>query len=54
MNIGIFFGWCNVLIAKPEAKAILDAIDKFKVSLIPGVPTLFNVMINYRILKSIA
>ena len=51
MNIGIFFGWCNVLIAKPEAKAILDAIDRFKVSLIPGVPTLFNVMINYPDIK---
>ena len=47
MNMGIFFGWCNVLIAKPEPKAILEAIDKFKVSLIPGVPTLFSVMINY-------
>jgi long-chain acyl-CoA synthetase len=51
MNLGIFFGWCNVLIAKPEAKAILDAIDKFNISLIAGVPTLFNLLINHPDIK---
>jgi long-chain acyl-CoA synthetase len=47
MNMAVFHGWCNVLIPKPEAKAILDAVDKYGVTLIPGVPTLFNAMINY-------
>ncbi len=47
MNMSIFNGWCNVLIPKPEARAILDAVDKYKVTFIPGVPTLFNAMINY-------
>ncbi|MDQ7782751.1 MAG: long-chain fatty acid--CoA ligase [Desulfomonilaceae bacterium] len=46
MNMSIFYGWCDVLIAKPEAKAILESVDKYKVSFIPGVPTLFNAMIN--------
>lgn len=47
MNMGALHGWCVVLIPKPEVKAILDAVDKHKVSFIPGVPTLFNSMINY-------
>ncbi len=36
-----------MLIAKPEAKPILAAVDKHKVTLIPGVPTLFNAIINH-------
>jgi long-chain acyl-CoA synthetase len=51
MNLGIFFGWCNVLIPKPDATAILDAVHKFKVSVIPGVPTLFNLLINHPDIK---
>ena len=47
LNMSIFNGWCNVLIPKPEARAILEAVDKYKVTFIPGVPTLFNAMINY-------
>ena len=47
LNMSIFYGWCDVLIAKPEAGAILKAVEKHKVTFIPGVPTLFNAMINY-------
>ncbi|MBI5568477.1 MAG: long-chain fatty acid--CoA ligase [Desulfomonile tiedjei] len=47
MNMSIVHGWANVLIAKPEAKAILEAVHKQRVTFIPGVPTLFNAMINY-------
>jgi long-chain acyl-CoA synthetase len=47
MIMSVFYGWCNILIAKPEAKAILEAVHKYKVSFIPGVPTLFNAMINF-------
>jgi long-chain acyl-CoA synthetase len=47
MNMCIFYGWCDVLIPKPEAKAILAAVDKYKVTFIPGVPTLFNAIINH-------
>ncbi len=47
LNMSIFYGWCNVLIPKPEAHAILEAVHKYKVTFIPGVPTLFNAMINY-------
>ncbi len=47
MNMSIYYGWQNVLIPKPEATAILEAVDKYKVTFIPGVPTLFNAMINH-------
>jgi long-chain acyl-CoA synthetase len=51
MNMSIFYGWLNVLIPKPEALAILKAVDKYKVTFIPGVPTLFNAMINHPAIK---
>lgn len=51
LNLGVFYGWSIVLIPKPEAKAILDAVDKYEVTLIPGVPTLFNAMINHPDIK---
>jgi long-chain acyl-CoA synthetase len=47
MLMSVFYGWCDVLIPKPEARAILEAVDKYKVTFIPGVPTLFNAMINH-------
>jgi long-chain acyl-CoA synthetase len=47
LNMSILYGWNTVLIAKPEAQAILDAVDKYRVTLIPGVPTLFNAIINH-------
>ncbi len=51
MIMSIFYGWCNVLIPKPEARAILEAVDNYKVTFIPGVPTLFNAMINHPEIK---
>jgi long-chain acyl-CoA synthetase len=47
LNMSVLRGWCNVVIPKPEAKTILDAIQKYRVSIIPGVPTLFNALINH-------
>lgn len=52
MNISIYYGWANVLIPKPEPKAILDAIQKYKASFMPAVPTLYNGLINYPDLKN--
>jgi long-chain acyl-CoA synthetase len=51
LHLSVQYGWLNVLIPKPEAKAILDAIQKYRVTLIPGVPTLFNSLINYPDIK---
>jgi long-chain acyl-CoA synthetase len=47
LNMAILYGWSTFLIAKPEAKPILEAVDKYNVTLIPGVPTLFNAIINH-------
>ncbi len=47
MIMSVMYGWCNVLIPKPEARAILEAVDKYKVTFIPGVPTLFNAIIHH-------
>jgi long-chain acyl-CoA synthetase len=51
MIMSVFYGWCNVLIPKPEARAILEAVHKYKVTFIPGVPTLFNALINHPEIK---
>ena len=52
MNIGIFHGYADVLIPKPEAKPILEAIHKHKATYMPAVPTLYNGMINFPELKN--
>lgn len=46
MNMCIFAGFTNVLIPRPEAKTILQAIHKEQVTLFPGVPTMFIGMLN--------
>jgi long-chain acyl-CoA synthetase len=51
MNVCIWNGWGNVLIAKPEPKAILEAIHKCKATYMPAVPTLYNGLINFPRLK---
>ena len=52
MNIGVFHGYADVLIPKPEPKPILEAIDKYKATYLPAVPTLYNGMINFPELKN--
>lgn len=51
MNMSIFSGYGIVLIPQPEAKAILEAIQKYKATYMPAVPTLYNAMINFPELK---
>ncbi|MBI4963193.1 MAG: long-chain fatty acid--CoA ligase [Desulfomonile tiedjei] len=51
MNVAIYHGYANILIPKPEPKPILEAIDKYKATFIPAVPTLYNGMINFPELK---
>jgi len=46
MNMCVSAGFANVLIPRPEAGAILKAIDKERVTLFPGVPTMFIGMLN--------
>jgi long-chain acyl-CoA synthetase len=51
MNTALFYGYGNVLIPKPEPQSILEAIQKYKATFIPAVPTLYNGMINFPGLK---
>jgi long-chain acyl-CoA synthetase len=51
MNMAIFYAWADVLIPKPEPKAILEAISKNKATYMPAVPTLYNGLINFPDLK---
>ncbi|MCL5124577.1 MAG: long-chain fatty acid--CoA ligase [Deltaproteobacteria bacterium] len=51
MNMAIYYGYADILIPKPEPKVILEAIQKYKATYIPAVPTLYNGMINFPELK---
>lgn len=42
MNSCILMGWSNILIPKPESKAVLDAILKYKATIVPAVPTIYT------------
>jgi long-chain acyl-CoA synthetase len=41
MNLAIFFGWGNVLVPKPQATQLLEAIAKYRPSFAPMVPTMY-------------
>ena len=47
MNFGIWNGWAGAFIPKPEAQPILEAIDKYKLSFLPAVPTMFIGMLQH-------
>jgi len=51
MNMAVFYAWADVLVPKPEPKAILEAISKNKATYMPAVPTLYNGLINFPDLK---
>ena len=41
MNLAIYFGWGNVLVPKPQAPQLLEAITKYKPTFAPLVPTMY-------------
>jgi long-chain acyl-CoA synthetase len=41
MNLAIFLGWGNVLVPKPQAPQLLEAIAKYRPSFAPLVPTMY-------------
>ncbi len=41
MNLAIFFGWGNILVPKPQAPQLLEAIAKHKPTFVPLVPTMY-------------
>jgi long-chain acyl-CoA synthetase len=41
MNLAVRLAWTNVLVPKPQAEPLLEAISKFKVTFAPLVPTMY-------------
>ncbi len=41
MNLAIYFGWGDVLVPKPQAPQLLEAIAKFRPTFAPLVPTMY-------------
>jgi long-chain acyl-CoA synthetase len=41
MNLAIFKGWGNILVPKPQPSQLIEAIDKFKPTFAPLVPTMY-------------
>lgn len=41
MNICVLSGWTDVLVPRPEPRAVLDMIVKFRPTIVPAVPTLY-------------
>lgn len=41
MNLAIFLGWGDILVPKPQAPQLLEAISKFKPTFAPLVPTMY-------------
>lgn len=46
LNIGVFYGYTDVLVPLPEPKNILDAMSNGKATFIPALPTLYNAVAN--------
>ena len=46
MNMSIFSGWTNILIPRPEPKGIIDALKKYRPTFLPGVPTIYQGLLN--------
>ena len=51
MNFSIVKGWTNILIAKPQAKELLETIHHYKPTFTPLVPTMFINMLNHPDIK---
>jgi len=51
LNIGIFYGFGDVLIPLPEPKSILEGIHDYKATFIPTLPTIYTAIINDPALK---
>jgi long-chain acyl-CoA synthetase len=51
MNFSVYRGWTQVLVPKPQPEPLLEAIQNFKPSFAPLVPTMYIGMLNHPDLK---
>jgi long-chain acyl-CoA synthetase len=47
MNLAIYMGWGNILIPKPQPEPLIRAIQKFKPTFAPLVPTMYIGILNH-------
>ena len=47
MNFAITKGWTNILVPKPQPAPLLEAMEKFKPTVAPLVPTMFIGILNH-------
>jgi long-chain acyl-CoA synthetase len=47
MNLAIYLGWGNILIPKPQPEPLILAIQKFKPTFAPLVPTMYIGILNH-------
>ncbi len=45
-NTCVYAGWVDILVPRPEPGQILDLIEKFKPTMLPGVSTIFVALLN--------
>ncbi|MBU1340069.1 MAG: long-chain fatty acid--CoA ligase [Proteobacteria bacterium] len=48
MNFAISKGWTNILVPKPQPEPLLEAMEKFKPTFAPLVPTMFIGILNHK------
>ncbi|MGQ0636071.1 MAG: class I adenylate-forming enzyme family protein [Planctomycetaceae bacterium] len=47
MNLGAIYGCCGVILAQFETRAVLEAIERFRVQRFSAVPTMLSYMLNF-------
>ncbi len=47
MNLSVYLAWTDILVPKPQAAPLLEAISKFKPTFAPLVPTMYIGMLNH-------
>jgi len=47
MNLSIYMGWVDILVAKPQPAFLLEAIRRFRPSFLVMVPTMYIGMLNH-------
>jgi long-chain acyl-CoA synthetase len=47
MNLAVYFAWTDILVPKPQPEPLLKAIEQFKPTFAPLVPTMYIGMLNH-------
>ncbi len=45
-NLPIWNGWCCTLVPRPEPGVIIEMLEKFKPTFLPGVPTIYTALLT--------